>query len=278
MTRRVGAFWSSLVLAGLLVRVPQAVQPTQSAGDLTLRTGDVLAIVVAGQPDLSKQYPIESDGTIVVPLVGALEVAGKTVSEFTAELERRLSEFLKEPRIQVKVERTKRVFVFGGVTSPGMYQLTEHTTLIEILARAGYGGACEVVIVRNQGAAPPASPDMSAATDVMRVNLRELEKDLESGELSRNVVLEDGDTIYVPRFDPTRLYVSGEVRNPGAYSVPEGTTVLQAMTLAGGPTENAALNRIRIFRLIDGRQRSLDVELDDIVQPGDTIVVPRRRF
>jgi len=74
------------------------------------------------------------------------------------------------------------------------------------------------------------------------------------------------------------MYVSGEVRNPGAYSVPEGTTVLQAMTLAGGPTENAALNRIRVYRLVDAKQQSYDVELDDIVRPGDTIVVPRRRF
>jgi len=268
---------SSLLLASF-TGAAQAALSAQPSEELTLRTGDVLNVVVVGQPDLSKKYPIESDGTVVFPLVGALEVASKTVDELTAELQGRLSEFIKDPRVQIKVERSKRVFVFGGVSSPGMYQLTEHMTLIEVLARAGYGAASEVVIVRNRGAAPPASPDGNASTDVIRVNLREFEKELESGQLARNVVLEDGDTIYVPRFDPNRIYVSGEVRNPGAYSVPEGTTVLQAMTLAGGPTENAALNRIRIYRLVDDKQRSFDVELDDIVRPGDTIVVPRRRF
>jgi protein involved in polysaccharide export with SLBB domain len=60
--------------------------------------------------------------------------------------------------------------------------------------------------------------------------------------------------------------------------VPEGTTVLQALTLAGGPTPDAALGRVRILRVVDGNQRSFDAELDDIVQPRDTILVPERFF
>lgn len=269
----------ALLMAGRAAGIA-AVSPAarQHAEELKIRPGDVVMLLVVDQPDFSKKYPVEPDGTVMLPLVGAVEAAGKTAAQLAGEVERRLSEFLRAPRVQVKVERTKRIFVFGGVSSPGMYQLTEQMTLVEVLARAGYGGASEVVIVRNRGAAPPASPDGNSATEVIRVNLREFEKDLESGRLSRNVVLEDGDTIYVPRFDPNRIYVSGEVRNPGAYSVPEGTTVLQAMTLAGGPTENAALGRIRVFRLVDGKHRSFDVKLDDVVRPGDTIVVPRRRF
>ena len=233
MTARVGRAVLLLVLASpITVAASQPVLPAQASEQLTLRAGDVLNVVVAGQPDLSKSYSVEPDGTFVFPLVGALQAAGLTVDEITAELQRHLSEFIKDPKNQIKVERSKRVCVFGGVASPGMYQLTAHMRLMELPARAGYGAAPEVVIVRNRGAAPPASPDGNASSDVIRINLREFEKDLESGELSRNVVLEDGDTIYVPRFDPNRMYVSGEVRNPGAYSVPEGTTVLLAMTLA----------------------------------------------
>ena len=110
------------------------------------------------------------------------------------------------------------------------------------------------------------------------MNLRELERDLEQGRLSRNVILEEGDTVFVPRFDPNRIYVSGQVQNPGAFSVPEGTTVLQALTLAGGPTPDAALGRVKILRVVDGNQKRLDAELDDIVQPRDTILVPERFF
>ena len=61
-------------------------------------------------------------------------------------------------------------------------------------------------------------------------------------------------------------------------SVPEGTTVLQALTLAGGPTPDAALGRVKILRVVDGSQKRLDAELDDIVQPRDTILVPERFF
>ena len=84
--------------------------------------------------------------------------------------------------------------------------------------------------------------------------------------------------MFVPRFDPDRIFVSGEVQSPGAYAVPEGTTVLEALTLAGGPTPDAALNRVRILRIVDGVQETFNVELEDIVEPRDTIMVRPRFF
>jgi len=148
---------------------------------------------------------------------------------------------------------------------------------MEVLARSGYTGATEVIIVRSKGARAPALPDDKAA-EVIRVNVRELERELESGQLSRNVVLDDGDTIYVPRFDPNRVYVSGQVRTPGAYSVADKTTVFQALALAGGPTERASLGRVQIMRLVDGKQKTIKANLEAIVRPGDTIIVPERYF
>jgi protein involved in polysaccharide export with SLBB domain len=68
------------------------------------------------------------------------------------------------------------------------------------------------------------------------------------------------------------------VRTPGAYSITENFTVLQALTLAGGVTESAAINRLRIMRIVDGKQKTIDVKITDVVQPGDTLVVPERYF
>jgi polysaccharide export outer membrane protein len=96
--------------------------------------------------------------------------------------------------------------------------------------------------------------------------------------LARNLQLRDGDTIFIPRVDVNRIFVTGQVRSVGAYSITTGTTVLQALALAGGPTEGAAVNRMRIIRLIRGKQESLKVKLGDIVLPGDTIMVPERFF
>ena len=72
--------------------------------------------------------------------------------------------------------------------------------------------------------------------------------------------------------------VFGEVRNPGAYAVQKDTTVLQALSLAGGVTEHAATNRIKVVRLFDGQKRDVKVKLTDVVRPGDTVVVPERYF
>jgi polysaccharide export outer membrane protein len=242
-----------------------------------LHARDALTVSVVNQPDLTKKYTVDEDGTVLMPLVGRVQAAGLTPDALADELRRRLEEYLTNPQVRVEVERVKRIFVFGGVGAPGMYQLTDRMTLIELLARAGYAGAAEALIIRGKGAKAPALPS-DQGSDVIRVNLREFEKDLEDGRLSRNVLLEDGDTVFVPRRDPNRIFVSGQVHVAGAYSVPEGTTVLQALALAGGPTERASLGKIKIFRLVGGKQKSMTVKLEDAVKPGDTILVPERLF
>ena len=72
---------------------------------------------------------------------------------------------------------------------------------------------------------------------MIRINLRELEKDVEGGRLARNLVLRDGDSIYVQKDDPNRIFVSGEVRTPGSFSIPDGTTVIAVDTVGAGEGE-----------------------------------------
>lgn len=265
-----------VLLASAAVLAPDA--PASAQARDVLQPRDTISVTVFNQPDLTRKLIIDQDGTVMLPLAGKIRAAGLTAEALVGELRRRLSDFIADPQVSVDVERVRRIFVFGGVGAPGMYQLTERMTLIEVLARAGYGGAAEALIIRTKGAQGPTLPGTDLSSEVIRVNLREFEKDLEEGRLSRNVLLEDGDTIFVPRRDPTRIYVSGQVHSPGAYSIAEGTTLLQALALAGGPTERAALGKVKIFRLVDGRQKSLGVKLEDVVKPGDTILVPERLF
>ena len=249
-------------------------QPTDA-----LRARDVVIVTVINQPDLSKKYVIQEDGILVFPLIGRVQAGGLAPASLANEIRRRLADgFYANPEVTVDVERTRRVFVFGGVSSPGMYQLGENMTLIELLARAGYGSAAEVLILRAKGATGPMLPGTNPNAEVTHVNLREFEKDLEEGVLSRNVVLQDGDTVFVPRRDPNRIYISGQVHTPGAFSVADGTTLLQALALAGGPNERAALGKIKVYRLVNGKIRSFTVKLEDVVKPGDTILVPERLF
>jgi protein involved in polysaccharide export with SLBB domain len=258
-------------LAVLLLAHPAAAQD----GATRIRSGDVLTIVVADQPAITNRYLVEPDGVVTVPLVGAVRVGGLTEEQVTVELRRRFAEFLTNPQPRVTINRARRVFVFGAVKTPGALEMSGDMTVLEALSRSGYSGTSQVMVVRPKDSHGPALIDDPTA-EVMKVNLREIEKDLQSGALSKNVLLRDGDTIYVPDGDPNEIYVSGEVRKPGAYSIPNGTTVLQAVSLAGGVTEQAALGRVQIVRLIDGEQKSTRAKLEDAVEPGATVLVPEK--
>ena len=251
----------------------------QSAGNYTIGAQDVLTIQVFDQPDLGGKYTVEADGTFSFPLVGRVKAGGMSLRGFEGELKKKLADgYFKNPQVTVAIEqyRSQRVFVMGEVRSPGPVALTGGMTLIEALARAGStmpSASGEVAIVRApQGANGPVLPNGDTASEIARASIR----DLEAGVLKQNIELRDGDTIFVPRAET--VYVFGQVKNPSAYAVQKDTTVLQALSLAGGVTENGAMNRIKIVRIVDGIKVELKMRLTDIVKPGDTIIVPERYF
>lgn len=262
-------------------QTPSIPLPPSSGEDYTISRQDVLNVIVIDQPQLTKKYTVDVDGGIAFPLIGRVPVAGKTLHDAENDLKRRLADgYLRNPQVAISIDQFKgrRIFIWGNVTAPGTYPMTEGMTIVEGLVKAGAGAATEAVIVRSKDAKGPLMPDAAGDAQVLRVNLRELEKDVEQGRLGRNVPLEDGDTIFVPRIDRNRIYVTGQVKAPGAYSVPEGTTVMQAISLAGSFTEGAATNRIQIQRIVDGKSKTINAKLEDIVQPGDTINVRERLF
>jgi polysaccharide export outer membrane protein len=150
--------------------------------------------------------------------------------------------------------------------------------LVEALARAGSTmptASGEVVIVHpiSGHGTGPVLPNQENADDVVRIDLR----DLQNGSLSQNAALRDGDTIFVPRAES--VYVFGQVKNPGAYALQQkNTTVLQALSLAGGVTDRGSTGRIRIARMVKGEKQEVRVKLSDMVRPGDTIIVQERFF
>jgi polysaccharide export outer membrane protein len=240
---------------------------------------DVLTIALFDQQDLSGKYTVEADGTFTFPLIGRVTAGGLTLRSVEEALRKALADgFFKDPQVSVAVEqyRSQRVFVVGEVRTPGTYPLTGDTTLIEALARAGStteNAAGEALIVRSQTATidGPILLEQPRA-DVIRVDI----KDLQSGRLSQNAQLQDGDTIFIPRAE--LVYVFGQVKNPGGFPLRKGTTVLQALSLAGGVTDRGATGRIRIARVVASTRTELKATLEDTVQPGDTIIVPERYF
>src|SRR5437868_1517482 len=221
------------VLTLVLSLSAPALSQTQSAANYVIGPQDVLAINVFDQADLGGKYTVESDGTFSFPLIGRVKAGGLTLREFEQELRKQLADgFFTNPQVSVSVEqyRSQRVFVVGEVRQPGPVPLTGGMTLIEALARAGStlpSSSGEVAVVRlkdHNSVAGPTLPGAKEATEVIRVSMRTLE----SGAMSQNVELQDGDTIFVPRAES--VYVSGQVKNPGLYPIQTDTTVLQALS------------------------------------------------
>ena len=264
------------VLVSALMLGAQSPQPPEESSYI-VGPQDVLTVTVFNEPQLSGQFRVDSDGQFNYPFLGRIAASGSTPRDIAALLKLKLADgYLRNPQVAVEVAqfRSQSVFVMGEVRTPGKYIQSGPVTVIEALAQAGSTtlSAGNVVLILHPKEPSTSGPTLPDATDadIERVNLREIQ----AGKLSQNVLVRDGDTIFVPKAE--RFYVIGQVKNPGSYVLEANMTVLQAISLAGGVSERGSNRRIRIIRVVDDKKRELDAKTTDIVQPGDTIVVRQR--
>jgi polysaccharide export outer membrane protein len=263
------------VACTLLVALAGSAAPAAQTS-YVLGPQDVVNISVLGEDELSRKYTIEQDGTFTFPLIGRVTARGLTLRALEQEIRSKLAaNYLKNPQVSVAVDayQSQKVMIWGEVNQPNEYQLTGDMTLLSALAKAGSVTASagrEAVIVR---AAKATGAGAAEEPEIIRVDLT----DLQAGNMALNIPLRDGDTINIPKAQSA--FVSGYVKNPGAYAVSEGMTVLQMLSLAGGLTERGSDRRINVTRTVDGNKKELkSVKLTSLVQPGDTIVVGQRIF
>lgn len=252
----------------------------RSPTEYTVGAQDVLKITVFGVAELTRDVTVDADGTFDFPLIGRVKAAGLTVRAIETELKARLSNgLLVNPTVNVDVGayRSQTVYVLGEVRDPGRKMLAGNASIMTALAEAGFTtNAGSYVIISHRPAGAESVDGPVLPTDNAAGQVKISRKDLEMGRAT-NVRLQDGDTIFVPKAET--FFISGFVRSPGSYAIDGELTVLQALALAGGATDQAAQNRITIDRLVDGTLIRVKVkQLTDPVKPGDTIVVPRRFF
>jgi polysaccharide biosynthesis/export protein len=266
--------------------------PTGVGSGYRVGPGDVLRVAVYGHGDLDQTLVVQPDGSFVFPLIGPVPADGAT----TAELEGRISQrfargLIRDAQVSVTVEqyRSKIVYVVGEAARPGAYPLAGQTRIVEILARAGpltKDASGEVLVVRPAGpVTKPVLPDPQApgsarraaspgapAAQVLHVDLRALE----AGRLDQNLELEPNDTVFIPAAE--QVFVTGEVRSPGAVTYHRGITARQAVALAGGFTDDASKGSARVVRDLLGRSTTLKIGFDERLEPGDTVVVKKAWF
>jgi polysaccharide export outer membrane protein len=279
-------FWLPIICVCLFAAAAAAQEsaPVHVSGvtDYVVGPQDTLTITSYDQADLSGKFTVEADGTFTYPLIGRVTAGSFTLRQIEAQVKKQLKDegYFNNPQITVSMEeyKSQKIFVVGEVRTPGSYPLSGDMNLVEALARAGSTlptASGEVVIVHpvSGSASGPVLPNQENADNIIRIDIR----DLQNGTLSQNAALRHGDTIFVPRAES--VYVFGQVRAPGAYALQQrSTTVLQALSLAGGVTDRGSTGRIRIARIVDGEKQELKVKLGDLVQPGDTIIVQERFF
>lgn len=249
--------------------------------DVRIGSGDLLQIDVFGLDELDRRARVLGDGTISLPLLGRISVAGTTVAEAEKLIADLLADrqILHDPQVTLFVEElvSHTVSIQGAVHRPGVYPLAGRNTLLHLLGAAGgLSGqrGDRIIILRSDESGQEAE---RLEIDVWRL--------VEEGDASLNLPLQAGDIVMVPRERELRVYVTGAVRNPGpvSYSSSEGITVLQAITAAGGPTERANLKNVHVIRSpADGSEKRTEVNLkriqagkaeDVALERNDTVVV-----
>jgi polysaccharide export outer membrane protein len=242
--------------------------------------GDVLKVTVWGHDSLTRTDTVSPEGVLPFPLIGEVRVSGLSIAEVEARIRGLLDrDYIIDPRVSVAVQeyRSQRVFVLGEVAKPGVYPLTGATSLLDVLSQAGgqtavAGGSIMVTRPSAANGPPP-----GAAGEVLRVNLRKLL----DGDPASNLRLQHSDTVFVPRL--ASFFVLGEVQRQGGFALERETTVLDAISLAGGFTGRAAPRGAKILRKQpDGPLTTIELDLSGpdsrarevSLKDGDTLLVP----
>ena len=277
---------SERILASLLVcwvllggSLATAQSVTGPRDDYRVGPMDVLNVSVWKQPTLSGTFSVGSDGVLMFPLIGRVTVSGLSRSEIEASLRGLLADgYLRDPNVTVTVDqyRSRRVFVSGEVRQPGTIALSEPITLLEALARVGsvteHAGS-EAIVARPPREANRANPaTLDTTSEIIRVDIKELQR----GVLTHNLLLRDGDTIFVPR--AATIHVMGEIKNAGEYPIFAGMTIAEVLSRAGGVTERGSSKRVRVMRAVNGRKNEIKVGFNSLVQPGDIVIIRERIF
>ncbi|MCC5631645.1 polysaccharide biosynthesis/export family protein [Nostoc sphaeroides] len=279
--------------------IPTPTTQTQLDTNYSLGGGDRIRVNVFEVPEYTGEYQIPPGGAINLPLIGSVSVLGLTTEQAADEIARRYARFLKRPLISVNLlsSRPINIFVAGEVTRPGAYTLSlsggagdnpgvQYPTVLAALTTAqGVTLAADVTQVQLRRKIGRSSEQ------TVSINLKEL---IQTGRLSQDITLRDGDTIVVPtatnfnvaesrnifasnfaasQTTPRTVTIIGEVNRPGSYLVTSGNTDAQG----GGATANSGTaspsglpNVTRVIQLAGGITGQADIRNLKLRRPTRT--------
>ena len=238
--------------------------------------GTVLKITVYEHDDLTSVVQVTEDGTVVLPLIGKVQVNGMTIPQVTAKVTAELADgYINKPQVNVFVQnfRNRKVTVLGQVNRPGLQEFSGQTTLLEVISAAGglAADAGDTVSIKRLE---------NDQEKMIQIDLKSL---VSGGNLSQNIPIQENDSIYVSKSG--MCFITGQVVKPGTYPCSSDTTVLKMVALAGGFTGKADKSGIKIVRIVENKETKVKekqtfnkVDLDTKLVADDVLVVPESFF
>lgn len=224
--------------------------------DYRIGPSDNIEIELFGSQNERYQLTVGRDGSVAIPSVGPLRVAGLSFSELRAKIERTVQQRFVGVNVAVNLGelRSIRVFVLGEAYRPGSYTVSALSTLSHILYLAG--GVTEIGSLRNIEL--KRAGERVATLDLYDLFMR--------GDSSDDRQVQAGDVIFIPPIGES-VAISGEVVRPAIYELSGQTTVAGLVEMAGGYTANAYPNRSRIERV--GKQGRIEILSLDLTRQRD---------
>jgi len=237
-------------------------------------TGDVLDVAVFQVEELNTTVRVNGKGSVILPLVGELQVGGKTLREFEELLVGRLKEFMHDPQVSVFIAeyQSQQISVTGAVNDPALHTLTRPRSVLEMLSMSG--GLSE-----SAGNQIYVHTRVDGQPQRLIIDLDEVLADPNNEGFS--ILLKGGDSIFVP--EAGTVFVEGSVNKPGAYQLEGDTGVLEAIAMAGGPKFEAK-KQVQVLTLGAGGQKEvINLNLAELranqtasvaLKDGDIVLVP----
>jgi polysaccharide export outer membrane protein len=240
---------------------------------------DVLRLDVWGEPQLSgMQFQVAPGGMISVPYLGEMKVVGLTQTQISQNIAKLLADqkIVYDAKVQLSIVsmRKSQVRVLGAVTRPGSFDFKDGDTVLDAIADAGS--------YSDDAMLEAASITHKGSDKQIPINL----KGLLAGHLEQNSALVHGDVIYIPHeYYNNKIYVLGQVNRPGQYSLKDKTTILAAISLAGGANDRGSIRDVVLMRGDPAKPQKVkvnfkklfdtgDLSQDLALSPGDIVVVP----
>jgi len=236
-----------------------------------LGAGDQITAEVWGYPELSGKHIVGPDGRITLPLVGTMRLTDLSREQAAQAITKKLAPFYTDLSVAVRVDSyaSNRVLVLGRVARPGEIKFgMTAPTLLEAISLAGGFAEASGLQGDAQSLRFTHSAIFRGRDQIVWIELQPL---LTGKDLSLNLKLQRNDIVYIPDIEEKLVYVLGEVHRPGVFRLTPNMSFIELLARAGGPTRDAAPDRINVIRPAQGINQPM--ALSQLIAPNQKVNV-----